>query len=452
MGSSVVLTRIIPDAPSVYGVMALVFALYGGILLFSDIGVPLLLTQNRLGMEPAFRNTAWTAQVIRGLVIWLVAVALAPVLALSYPDFPGLQELIVVTSLAAILNGFNSTSLFAFSRNMEVKRLAKLELVSQLCGTIVTITHAYLDPTPWALVSGSLVTSGAKLLASHIAADRRDRFQWDSVAARQLMKIGGWVFISTALTFGCMQADRLVFAKLITKEELGVYAVALRLSMAAGELLRRMSRNVLFPILCRVHHEDQDLERSFSKHRWLVVASGGLLLTTMCGGGRAVMELLYVDKFAAGGWILQLLAAATWIDCCLLAPRMQAIFAMGQPRWAAGANAAKVLAMLTLIPIGFNYYGFLGAVAAYAFAEVPRYVITLWGSYACRVRRGGSDILLLLLFCATALAAHLMDQQLKDSECSALLRCVAACGLPLLAWTPVLLPALRRARSAPDSR
>ena len=126
MGSSVVLTRVIPDAPSVYGVMALVFSFYGGILLFSDIGVPLLLTQNRRGMEPAFRNTAWTAQVVRGVALWLTALALAPLFASAYPDYPGLTELIAVTSLAAVIGGFDATALFAFRRNMETHKLVPL--------------------------------------------------------------------------------------------------------------------------------------------------------------------------------------------------------------------------------------------------------------------------------------------------------------------------------------
>ena len=77
LGSSVVLTRIFPDPTSVYGVMALVFAFYTGLLLFSDFGIGLLLTQDPRGMEPAFRHTAFTAQILRGFLIWLAAIALA---------------------------------------------------------------------------------------------------------------------------------------------------------------------------------------------------------------------------------------------------------------------------------------------------------------------------------------------------------------------------------------
>ena len=120
LASSLVLTRILPDATAVYGVMALVFGFYGGLLLISDFGIGLLLTQNPRGMEPAFRHTAFTAQIIRGLLIWTAAIALAPLFASAYPEFDGLQELLSAIALSAVIGGFCSTSVSAFRRRMQV--------------------------------------------------------------------------------------------------------------------------------------------------------------------------------------------------------------------------------------------------------------------------------------------------------------------------------------------
>lgn len=434
IGSSIVLTRVIPDAPSVYGVMAIVFSVYGGILLFTDVGVSLLLTQNRRGAEPSFRNTAWTAQVLRGAAIWLLAVALSPLFAAAYPDFPGVQELVIVTALAAVIGGFTSTSVHLFSRNMQVHRLAKLDLIAQLSGTIVTIAHALVAPSPWALVSGTLATAASKLITSHLMADMRQRFQWDRVAASQLVTMGRWVFLSTALAFACHQADRLLFAKLITVEQLGVYAIAVRLAQAAADVLRRLSGNVVYPILCRTHHIGGDLSAAFFKHRSPVVAAASLALTFLCGGGAAVLDLLYEDAFAAGGWILQIFAVYAWIDCCLLTPRLQVVFAMGQPRWSAAANCTKVIAMVALIWLGYQKFGFAGAVGGYALAEIPRYFVTLWACCSAGVLRPGSDAKLLLWFAAVSAGTFYIDQTLAARDCHSLVRCLAAAILPTLVW------------------
>ena len=434
VGSSIVLTRVIPDAPSVYGVMAIVFSVYGGILLFTDVGVALLLTQNKRGAEPSFRNTAWTAQVLRGVAIWLLAVALSPLFASAYPDFPGVQELVIVTALAAVIGGFTSTSAHLFSRNMEIHRLAKLDLIAQLGGTSITIAHALIAPSPWSLVSGTLATAATRLVTSHLMSDMRQRFQWDRDAASQMVIMGRWVFLSTALAFACHQADRLLFAKIITVEQLGVYSIAVRLSHAAADVLRRLSGNVVYPILCRTHHAGGDLSAAFFEHRSRVVAAASLALTFLCGGGAAVLDLLYEDEFAAGGWILQIFAVYAWVDCCLLTPRLQVVLAMGQPRWSAAANFTKVLAMIALIWVGYQQYGFGGAVVGYALAELPRYAVTLWGCCNVGVLRPGSDLILVLWFAAVSAATLLIDMTLAAQEYNSLVRCIAATILPTIVW------------------
>jgi len=42
--------------------------------------------------------------------------------------------------------------------------------------------------------------------------------------------LGRWIFISTAVTFLGMQADRLILGKLISFEAVGIYGIALALS------------------------------------------------------------------------------------------------------------------------------------------------------------------------------------------------------------------------------
>ena len=54
----------------------------------------------------------------------------------------------------------------------------------------------------------------------------RNRFHWDRSSADEMMSFGRWIFVSTLLTFLAMQADRLIFGKLITLTDLGVYGVA----------------------------------------------------------------------------------------------------------------------------------------------------------------------------------------------------------------------------------
>ena len=448
LASSWVLTRILPDAPSVYGVMALVFAFYGGLLLFSDFGIGLLLTQNPRGMEPAFRHTAFTAQILRGLLIWVAAVALAPVFASIYPEFDGLTALLSVTALSAVIGGFCSTSVSAFRRRMQVGTLARLELASQVFGFAVTMTHAFLRPSAWALVSGSLAAVAFKVVMSHWMNDSPDRISWNPEAARQLKSVGRWVLLSTALTFCADHADRLVFGKLVAKEQLGVYAVAIIFSHTVAQLLKSLCMNVLFPMLCQAARFGTCAEDVFRRFRRPISAGGGFAFTCLCGGGSALMQLLYEGDFARGGWMLQVTACGAWFNAALGAPRTQVALAKAKPKYTAAANCGMVLAMCALIPVGEMMFGFPGAIAGYATANVVRYIVTVALNRRLGVGALDQDLVLSLRFFATSAAIIWVDARLQEAGVGPFLRCLAVGAIAGLAWLPLALPGLRDLRLA----
>ena len=65
--SSLVLTRLL--IPAYFGEMTLLMTLITGLTLLSDIGVSQSVIQAPRGDDPDFLNTAWTIQLIRGIVL-----------------------------------------------------------------------------------------------------------------------------------------------------------------------------------------------------------------------------------------------------------------------------------------------------------------------------------------------------------------------------------------------
>ena len=434
--SSLILTRILPDAASVYGTMALVFSFYGGIVLFSDFGIGLLLTQNPRGLEPAYRHTAFTAQVARGFLIWLVALPLAPLFSAAYPSYDGLQSLLLATALSAVIGGCVSTSIPAMQRRMQVGTIAKIEISSQVIATATTITHAYLSPSAWAIVSGVFTEVTVKALLSHLLNDTPDRLRWDKDAARQLRSVGLWVFVSTALTFCVDQADRLLFGQLISKEQLGVYAVAIVFIMSTRRLFHALCMNMLYPMLCQAERHGADMESVFVNFRQPITAGGGFVYTCMCGGGGAIMQLLYEGDFAQGGWMLQISACGAWFGSILGAPRGQVALARAQPKYVAIGNFSMVVAMTVLIPVGHALFAFPGAITGLTAANAVRYVVKAVFSKHLGVGRLRQDFALATQFSLGSATIMWMDHHLALMEVGPALRCLAVGALAAATWGP----------------
>ena len=70
LGANILLTRLL--LREAFGLMAIVYVLMTGFLLFSDIGLGPNVTQSKRGEDPDFLNTAWVLQILRGGLIWLI--------------------------------------------------------------------------------------------------------------------------------------------------------------------------------------------------------------------------------------------------------------------------------------------------------------------------------------------------------------------------------------------
>src|SRR5262252_1388660 len=71
-GSNLVMTRLL--APDMYGVTAIAYVILSGLAMFSDLGLRAVIIRSGRGHDPVFLNTAWALQIVRGVMIWAVAV------------------------------------------------------------------------------------------------------------------------------------------------------------------------------------------------------------------------------------------------------------------------------------------------------------------------------------------------------------------------------------------
>ena len=77
-GGNLILTRLL--VPEMFGVMAIVTIVMGGLVMFSDIGLLQNIVQSKRGEELDYLNTAWTIQIIRGFFIFFIALVISYIL------------------------------------------------------------------------------------------------------------------------------------------------------------------------------------------------------------------------------------------------------------------------------------------------------------------------------------------------------------------------------------
>jgi O-antigen/teichoic acid export membrane protein len=434
LGSSVVLAWLL--FPEVFGLVALVGVLMQGLHMFSDLGIQPSIVQNSRGDDPEFLNTAWTIQVIRGLGLWLLACVAAYPFALLYGQ-PQLAWVICVAGFTSVLQGFNSTRIASAERHLKLGALTIMEIIIQVTTIAVMITWAYFQASVWAVVAGGLVATTLKLVLSHAwLPGMPNRFAWNPESVRALVHFGKWVFLSTILTFCVFQADRLIFGQLVPLGVLGLYSIALSFAMLPQEVITRLSMAVAFPAFSRTFRETGSLESVFARMRSPLVIAGAAATAAMVLCGPVLIDWLYDARYADVGWILQLLSIGV-LFLILQSLSGSALLATGRPRALSGAHACKLAAMVLLIPLGYRFGGFAGAVAAYAASEAFRYLYLTGAAARVGLRTLRGDLVVLVLWGGTVGGGLAIGSWSGLDGIGAVARMLILAGLVGLIWAPL---------------
>ncbi len=90
--------------PEAFVLMALVAVILRGLKMFSDVGIGPSIVQHERGDDPAFLNTAWTLQIIRGVALWVGASVLAWPASTLY-GAPDLWYVLPIAAFSSVIAG-----------------------------------------------------------------------------------------------------------------------------------------------------------------------------------------------------------------------------------------------------------------------------------------------------------------------------------------------------------
>lgn len=366
LGSNLILTRLL--FPEAFGLMALVSVVLVGLAMFSDVGVGPAISQHPQGDEPAFLDTAFTINVLRGGLLWLLTCALAWPAAAFY-HAPELLQLLPAAGLTLLISGFNPTRIDTANRHLLLGRVTALDLAAQVIGILSMIVLALSMRSVWALVIGAIIGSAAKLIfMSRMLPGRSNGFHWDKAAGRDLVRFGKWIFLSTACGFLLSQGDKAIFGAYLSKAELGIYNIGWFLASFPVLLAGAVTGRILIP-LYRDHHPALGPENARKMRRLRFAVSGGTLgLLGLLGlVGMPLVGLLYDERYMAAGAVVVVMA-------CVQMPGVvgmtydQSALAAGDTRTYFLLMALKAAVQTLAFLMGMELGGLWGALAAQGLA------------------------------------------------------------------------------------
>ena len=376
LASNLILTRLL--FPEDFGLMALVQVVIAGLGMFSDIGLHAAIVQDKRGDDPVFLNTAWTLQIGRGVLLWIVILLLAVPVAGFY-EAPLLAQLLPVAGLVVVIQGMNSMRMATANRSLHLGRLTAMTLGTKAFGVVVTVLLALWLQSVWALVLGSLVGTSLLMLLSHIVLPgHRDRLHFEMSAAGQLFRFGGYIFLATIAGFFVNQGDRAILGKFVSLDVLAIYNIGLFIATVPVMVGRAVMRRVMFPLYARrppSEHEDNALK--IAKARRLCTAALLAFSAVMALVGVPLIEILYDARYHGAAPVASLVALAYLPVVITVSYHNLPLAAGHSGRFAALVTGIALMQTAALF-LGLSLAGLGGAILAPGLAAILAYPAMVW--------------------------------------------------------------------------
>jgi O-antigen/teichoic acid export membrane protein len=364
-----VLARLL--APAEFGLFGMVWLFYSGLSSLSNVGLAGALIHSGRD-DAAGLDAAWTLQLLRGLALALLFLALAPVAARFFGE-PRLMALMPVMGLAFLLHGLTNIGIVTLQKEIAFRGLFVLHAVAAAVDCAVALAVAWWSRSAWAFVLAVVAGAAATAALSYRLHPYRPRLSRQWARMRSLMDFGRWMLAGQSAVFVATEGDDLLVGRLLGAAPLGLYRLSYLIATLPTTQLTAVIAQVAFPAYSKLRADPARLPAAFLR----VLAAVSLLALPLA-----------VGLFAFAPDYVPLLLGPEWLDTIPLIRilviwgLLQAIgalaapllLALGRPRAVALLSALQAGLMLALaVPLyrRFALPGIAWAVTIAGLIQVP---------------------------------------------------------------------------------
>jgi len=250
----------------IYGLMAISVLFVSFLMMINEMGLGAVLVQaNDLDKKKVQRifGLIFTINSVFFIVMYLSA----PAIAVFFDDVR-LTDIIRILSLQFLISIFEVVPESQLDRELNFKAKSIAQLVANITGGVVTLSLAYQDYGIWSLVWGNISVFLTRMLGYNIASPYLRLPRFDFMGLRQAVSFGGLIASERVMWFFYTQADIFIIGKVLGKELLGIYTVAMHISSLIYQKTAGTLYEVAFPAFSKLQDEPEKISFYFIKALW----------------------------------------------------------------------------------------------------------------------------------------------------------------------------------------
>lgn len=243
--------------PADYGLVAMASVAIVFLNVFADVGLGMALIQATEAHVLQMRQ-AFGLFIVLNVTMCVLLNLATPLLAVFYAE-PRLSPVLHVLSLQFLLIPLGSVCDVQLQRSLEYKRRSLIELSTALITSVLTLVLALSGAEVWALVWPTVAGVAWRAAVLNLASPFRHWPEFRFGGMRRLLTFGGAVTLSRLLWTFFMQVDVIIVGRVLGRDVLGLYSVAMHLATLPVQRVTSIINQVAFPALARLQQEREML-------------------------------------------------------------------------------------------------------------------------------------------------------------------------------------------------
>ena len=369
--STLLVIRIL--VPEDYGLMAMATIVIGFLDNINEMGLASAIIQKKDLSKKLVEQIFGLLLIFNACLYGLLFIT-APYVAEFFND-DRLTLIIRILGFQVIISAFLVIPDSIMTRDMDFRRISIINFVALVLASLSTLWFAYNGSGVWSLVYGTLIASMARTLGTLYVSRYFCIPSFSFKGIGEVLNFGGFVTIHRMLYYFYIQADVFIIGKILGKELLGYFSVAVQLASLPMEKFSAILNEVGFSAFSQI----QDNKKQVQDHLCKAIRILGVVVFPVFMGISCVAPEL-VDVFLGEKW--QQAAIPLQILSVVMALKMMNItdpvlFALGRPDVGVKVLAIGCVLMPAAFLIGVQW-GLLGVSLAWLLAYPFYFLITLW--------------------------------------------------------------------------
>lgn len=368
--SSIVLARLL--TPHDYGVIGMltIFLALSNTFIDGGFGSALIQKKNPNNLD---YSTIFYWNLFLSLFLYAVLWFSAPFIAFFY-NLSILTDVLRVQSLVLIINALRIVQINQLRKNLKIKIIAFVELVSAGIALIITIFLAWKGFGVWALVIQQLVFSTLSTLLCWILNKWRPLITFSKTSFYELFSFGGFILLSNLLNTFCNNIQGLLIGKVYNSSTLGLFTKAKRTEELSSTFISHILDQVSYPVLSE---SQNDKEKMIKILKNFITTSAYItfpLMLFLIVFAKPIFIVLYSNRWLNSVPYFQVLCISG-IAICLQTINYYAVAAIGKSKELFKWTIIKRLLGLVFIVLGIICFGMYGVLFGMVLSAWSIYII-----------------------------------------------------------------------------